>query len=216
LLACVLTLNAAQGQELRFDNATITTVINGATARDVVTLPFRWDLQYPGHAGQASLEFEFMQAQLPPAPWGLYLPKIGSAYVVTLNGAIIDHDGSMDVHGGEDTGKGPRLIAVPAEHVKSHNVLNIRLRADSGRKAGVSGVILGGWTQMQAYYWQYWRFRTLGLIVVVIFNLLVGTLCFSLWLTQPGHQGGWMSGAIRCICIVPWPNFAGPSGCRIR
>lgn len=189
-LACVLLLHSVLAQEVRFDNATITTMMEGVTARDVVTLPFRWDLQYPGHAGHANLEFEFMQAQLPPAPWGLYLPKIGTAYVVTLNGAVIDHDGSMEQYGGEDTGKGPRLIAVPDELVRSHNVLNIRVRADSGRKAGVSAVVLGGWTETQAQYWQYWRFRTLGLIAVVIFNLLIGTLCFALWLTQPGYLGG--------------------------
>lgn len=189
-VACLMGAGVVRAQELRFEDATITAEIDGRSSRDVVTLPFRWDLQYPGRSGHATLELEFMQAQLGPAPWGLFLPKVGSAYVVTLNGEVVEHDGDMEGFGSGDTGKGPRLLPIPTGFVKTHNLLQIRLRADSGRKAGVSAAVLGGWSQVQAEYWSYWRVRTLGLIAVVMFSLLVGTLCFSLWLTQPGYQGG--------------------------
>ncbi len=46
---------------------------------------------------------------------------------------------------------------------------------------------VGDWQHVQSLYWQYWRVRTLGLIVVVVFSLLVGIACFALWLTQPAH-----------------------------
>lgn len=190
VLACLFWLSPAFGQELRFENALITANVNGVVMRDVVTLPFRWDLQYPGRAGDATLVMEFMRTQLAPGPWGVYLPKIGSAYVVSLNGVMIGQDGDMVSGGGEDTGKGPRLLPIPPELVKALNLLTIRLRADSGRKAGVSAVVVGAWTEVQSQYWQYWRVRTLGLIAVVIFSLLIGTLCLALWVTQPGHPGG--------------------------
>lgn len=190
LWLCVAGVGSAGAQEVRFEHATIVATIDGVRSHDVVTLPFRWDLQYPGQSGTATLELEFMQAQLGPAPWGLYMPKIGSAYVVSLNGEIVQRDGDLDRFGTEDTGKGPRLLPIPTALVKPHNVLHIQLRADSGRKPGLSAAILGGWSEVQAEYWSYWRFRTLGLIAVVMFSLLIGTLCFSLWLTQPGYQGG--------------------------
>jgi len=187
---CMAGMVPVAAQEVRFENATIIASIDGTRSHDVVTLPFRWDLQYPGRSGTATLELEFMQAQLGPAPWGLYLPKVGSAYVITLNGEVLERDGDMGTFGGGDTGKSPRLLAIPTGLVKAHNLLHIQLRADSGRKPGLSAAVVGAWSQLQAEYWSYWRFRTLGLIAVVVFSLLIGTLCLSLWLTQPGYPGG--------------------------
>jgi len=40
------------------------------------TLPFRWDRQFPGMAGHATLEMEFMLAEVPREPYGLYLAQV--------------------------------------------------------------------------------------------------------------------------------------------
>ncbi len=164
LLLCTSPLLYAA--DLQFENATVSATIDGKVSRDIVTLPFRWDLQYPGKAGSAVLEFEFMDKQLPQGPLGIYFPKLGSAYVVSLNGVDIGRDGDLLVPGGQDTGKAPRLLSVDAKLIKPHNVLRIQLRADGGRKAGVSAVVIDEWSRVLAPFEEYrlWKVWVPGAI----------------------------------------------------
>ena len=104
-LWCLAAWVPAMAIELQFDSAMVTSEVEGRVNRDLATLPFRWDMQYPGRVGRATLEMEFVSQQMSAGPLGIYLPKIGSAYSVALNGTVIGLDGDMEVGGGADTGK---------------------------------------------------------------------------------------------------------------
>jgi len=139
-----------------------------------------------------------MADQLPQSPVGLYFPKLGSAYVVSLNGVVIGRDGDLLVSGGQDTGKAPRLMPVNAELIKPHNILRIQLRADSGRKAGVSAVVIDEWGKVSALFDEYrlWRVGVPGAIAAA--HACLAVLSVLLW---------WWSGRGRLDGAGPQPIF---------
>lgn len=188
MLASCCSLHAAP---LQFENATVSTTIAGKVSRDIVTLPFRWDLQYPGQSGSSVLEFEFMANQLPQGHVGIYLPKLGSAFVVSLNGAVIGQDGDLSASGGQDTGKTPRLLPVNPELIKQHNLLRVHLRADSGRKAGLTAVVIDEWGRVNALFddYRFWRVSVPALIAVAHASLAALGV-FMWWWSGRGRSGG--------------------------
>lgn len=197
-LALLSSWGGLHAGQLQFENATVFTTIDGKVSRDIVTLPFRWDLQYPGLAGSAVLEFEFMADQLPQSPIGLYFPKLGSAYVVSLNGVVIGRDGDLLVSGGQDTGKAPRLMPVNSELIKPHNILRIQLRADSGRKAGVSAVLIDEWGKVSALFDEYRLWRVGVPAAIAAAHACLAVLSVLLW---------WWSGRGRLDGAGPQPIF---------
>ena len=206
LLLCTSPLLYAA--DLQFENATISATIDGKVSRDIVTLPFRWDLQYPGKAGSAVLEFEFMDKQLPQGPLGIYFPKLGSAYVVSLNGVDIGRDGDLLVPGGQDTGKAPRLLSVDAKLIKPHNILRIQLRADGGRKAGVSAVVIDEWSRVLALFEEYrlWKVWVPGAIAAGHACLaVIGIVLWCLGRREPMEESPVDHGVRGCGAYVLVP-----------
>jgi len=167
------------------------------------TLPFRWDRQFPGMAGHATLEMEFMLAEVPREPYGLYLAKVSNAYAVHINGFLLDQYGDMEVPRSSDT-KQPRYIAIPAGILNRQNQLRIDLRADPGRQPGVSRVVVGPTDVVRALHHERWKVRYLGPLTVAVFSALVGLIGLLLWSTQdkkavdgsPGRDVLYLYGAL--------------------
>ena len=78
-VAAVLTLDQAQG----------TVIVNGETFRHGVKLPYHWDRSNPGQRGEAIFDFEFELPEAPDEFWGIYLPGLGNAYQIWLNGTLL-------------------------------------------------------------------------------------------------------------------------------
>lgn len=169
--------------ELREAQATV--VVDGHTERRQLTLPYHWDRHHPGRAGRATFDLTFTLPEVPQEPWSIYLPRLGNAYEVWLNGLLVQHEGDMLQANGADHGQVPRMAPLPAGLLQLNNTLQVRVRADVGRRGGLSTVWIGPREAVGAKYAEAYRWRVTGSMVVVGFSLLVGLISLSLWVTQP-------------------------------
>lgn len=168
--------------ELREAHATV--VVDGHSERRVLGLPYHWDRHNPGRAGRASFDMAFALNEAPHEPWAIYLPRLGNAYEVWLNGMLVQHEGDMQRPNGADYGQVPRLVPLPAGLLQQSNALQVRVRADVGRRGGLSTVWIGPRDAVWAKYAKAHGWRVTGTVVVVGFSLIVALIALSLWATQ--------------------------------
>ena len=168
--------------ELREARATV--AVDGRTEQRELTLPYHWDKNNAGRAGQATFDLAFTLTEIPREPWGIYLPRLGNAYEVWLNGMSVQHEGDMLQPNGSDYGQIPRLVPLPAGLLQRSNTLQVRIRADVGRRGGLSTVWIGPREAVAALYARAYRWRVTGSLIVVGFSLIVGLISLSLWATQ--------------------------------
>ncbi len=169
--------------ELREAQATV--VVDDRIEQRLLTLPYHWDRHHPGRAGRATFDLSFTLPEVPQEPWSIYLPRLGNAYEIWLNGMRVQHEGDMLRPNGADYGQVPRMAPLPAGLLQRHNTLQVRVRADVGRRGGLSTVWIGPREAVVAKYAEAHRWRVTGSMVVVGFSLLVGLISLSLWVTQP-------------------------------
>jgi signal transduction histidine kinase len=182
--------------------------IDGKTTIKEVRLPYMWDGEHTGHAGHASFHLAFVAPPTGQEPLGLFLPRVGNAYEVWLNGALIERRGDLQLHNGSDFSKSPRFVPIALDSLRVENELVIKIYADSGRKGGLSRVAVGSLNLAQQAFDESWRARVLGLVVVTVFSSVVGLLGLALWVTQGGRQpnSGWprdpmyLYGAVAELC----------------
>ena len=183
--AAAETLQAADGSiELR--RGTITTSVDGITRTGPVELSYHWDRQHRGQPGLASFDLPFTLAAAPETPWGIFIPRVGNVFEVQLNGALLQVYGDMSVGNEADYAKAPIYVPVPGRLLQAgENHLQIRLRADSARRAGLSRVVVGPATPVRTEFFESayaWRFT--GSVLLTAFSLIVGSIALALWLTQ--------------------------------
>ncbi|AMM24090.1 sensor histidine kinase [Variovorax sp. PAMC 28711] len=186
LLAAQGALAASEPEAMALHAATVTTRVDGVTRGASLQLPYHWDRQHAGRPGTAHFELPFVLSQPPSAPWGLFIPRAGSAFEVSLNGSLLQVFGDLSTEGGADYGKAPIYVPLPKDLLKPGlNTLQIDLRADSGRRAGLSTVTVGPATLVRHRLYESayaWRFT--GSVLLTAFSLFVGVTAFALWLTQ--------------------------------
>ncbi len=183
-LAGSAALVQAQTQELREAQASIT--VQGQTTQARVGLPYAWDQRHQGLAGEATFDIPFVLPQVPVGPYGMYIPRLGNAYEIWLNGMPLQHNGDM-VHGnGADYAKGPRFLEIPPERLRTANLLRIHIRADLGRRGGLAPLTLGPDEEVRAIYLNNYRWRSTGSFAVMILGLAIGLMALVLWASQDG------------------------------
>lgn len=168
--------------ELRQAQATV--VVDGRTEKRQLTLPYHWDRNNPGRFGQASFDLALTLTEVPQQPWSIYLPRLGNAYEVWVNGMLVQHEGDLRLPNGADYGQVPRLVPLPAGLLQRDNALQIRIRADVGRRGGLSTVWIGPRESVGLLYARAYGWRATGSLIVVGFSLTVGLISLSLWATQ--------------------------------
>jgi len=182
---------SAQTLELRTAQASVT--VKGQTQQQAVSLPYHWDRQHPGLAGSATFELAFELPAVPSEPYALYLPRLGNAYEVWLNGTLLQARGDLPHGNGADYAKAPRLIEIAPSLLRTRNVVRVHIRADVGRRGGLAPLILGPRAQVQALYQHDYDWRITGSLAVVIFSLLIGVVALALWATQvDASASGWL------------------------
>ena len=187
LMCCGMALALADPAGLLvLKRATAATTVNGVTRTEPVELPYHWDRQQGGQPGAASFDLSFSLDGPPPVPWGIYIARVGTAFEIRLNGELLQASGGMVRGDGGDYAKTPRFVAVPATLLRrGENRLQVRIRADTGRRAGLSPLVLGpaGEVRGELFSTAYaWRFT--GSVLLAAFSLVVGVTAFALWLTQ--------------------------------
>ncbi|MFT4242118.1 MAG: histidine kinase [Acidovorax sp.] len=192
LLWCLLALHAAHAQvlELRHAQAAIAPA-NGPPQNLALELPYHWDRHQRGAEGYAVFDMAFDLPQPPAVPHGLLLHQVGNAYEVWLNGALLRRSGDMVQGGGADYAKGPRYLAVPGQVLRAgRNQLVVRIRADSGRRAGLAPPLIGPDATLRGRYQAAVNRHVIGSPLLALVALVAGSVALLLWWTQPYTQHG--------------------------
>lgn len=187
-LACGVLLGGVQpvpAQEVvALQSALATIHVDGVQTRYPVTLPYHWDRLQGGKQGWAEFALEVELAQPPTEPWALFMPRVGNVYEVWLNGALMQRAGDMQHFGGADMAKIPRYVPMPVGLHAGRNALLVRIRTDIGRKGGLAAPKLGPVDAVYPLYYQAYRARGTGSLVVMVISTLVGLVALTLWWTQ--------------------------------
>lgn len=182
MLALVTVCSKAAALELR--DALIYATVDGQTTEQSGSLPYHWDRIHPGASGEVSFELSFDLDEVPATPFGLYIPRLGNAYEVWLNGALIQRNGDMRRAGGADFAKSPRYVAITPGLLGLHNLLHITVRADVGRRAGLAPMVLGPYEETYPIYLSDYRTRSTSSFGVGLLSCLIGLTAMALWMTQ--------------------------------
>ena len=149
---------------------------DGVRRSERVRLPYHWDAYQAGQQGTAVFTAAFQLAQALDEPWGLELPKIGNGYEVRLNGLLLENRGKLDEFNGSNFSLLPRYVAVGESLHQGNNLLELTIRADRGRDAGLSEIVIGPGSQLRhgAIYRYNWIFGSTVTFAAV--SLAVGLL----------------------------------------
>lgn len=173
------------------------------------TLPYVWDWWHRARGACRIRDGPPLQ-DIPKEPWFLYL-RLGNAYEVRLNGALLDSNGDLKTFDRDDYGQIPCLITIPVGLLRQDNLIQVRIRADHARRAGVASPWVGSHAEILPLYDAAYLQRVMGTRVVVIVSLLVGTIALALWWTQvnPTQPSG--KQRIRCISMRRSQNIFEPA-----
>jgi hypothetical protein len=168
---------------VRLDHALACIQPEGAPAcRDTpVALPFYWDREHAADHGSARFALRFDAPGNPPT---LYLPRVGNAFAVALNGREVHRVGEPGTRS-HDSVKRPWLIALPQELLRPQgNELAITIEATAGRAAQLSVVALGPHAQLEPLF-ERERFWRVQLTAAMLWTALVlGSMGLAAWFVQ--------------------------------
>lgn len=103
-----------------------------------------------------------------PAPWGLYIPRVGNRARITLNGQVVGQLGALS-QDMSDYAQRPHFFYLPETAMNAtDNTLQIVVQGERARYAGLSTFAVGPVTQVQRMY--FWRdlTQTQGSVAIVI------------------------------------------------
>lgn len=186
VLAGLWLLAGVQAGTLELTQARAVVTVRGTSTAQEVTLPYHWDRYNRGERGEAVFEIPFNLAEVPGEAWGLFFPRLGNAYEVRLNGVLLQRQGDLRNFNGADYSQVPRFVAIPEGLLGTDNMFQVRIRADVGRRGGLSQLVVGPQENVYAAYLRSYHWRGTGTMAVAAFSLLVGMLALALWATQPG------------------------------
>ena len=184
VFACMGLATLARSAILTLDQASAELTIDGKSTYHDVPLPYGWDYRNKGLSGTGRFELSFDGPSAATEPWGLYFARLGNAYVVTFNGVVLEKNGTLEADDFSDYSKTPRFLLIPPNLLLTHNSLEIRIRADSGRRSGVPVVQVGPRYELEPTYRTEFGWRVIGSGVLSVFSLIVGAFAFVLWVSQ--------------------------------
>jgi signal transduction histidine kinase len=169
---------------LPFHEAMVVVTVEGVSTSSHVQLPYHWDQKHSGQKGQAHFELTFDLDESPQVPFGLFIPRLGNAYEVWLNDVLLQRKGDLRQFDTSDYSKIPHYVTIPASLLRHHNLLQVRIRADTGRKGGLGAMAMGPDEEVFPLYYKNYRARGTGSLIVTIVSVLIALVAFALWVTQ--------------------------------
>lgn len=164
--------------------ARATVTVGGVTSQQDVQLPYHWDRVHHGQEGEAVFEMAFTAPAGLSEPYGLFLRRVGSTAEVRLNGNLLARFGDLQRPNRDDYAKAPQYVAIPEQLLSASNVLQVHIRADGGRRGGLSALEVGPHSAVYPHFTEAHTSRVLVSVVVAIFSFLMGGAALALWYTQ--------------------------------
>jgi signal transduction histidine kinase len=187
-LVCILCGGApasAHATVVALDQARAALTVNGESQLADVKLPYGWDFHHAGAGGLGQFALRFDAPTSEREPWALYFYRLGNAYVVRLNGVVLEQNGTLGgAHSRDDYAKIPHFVRIPASVLLPHNQLDVTIRSDGGRRSGMPVVWVGPTEELEPLYWREFVVRVAGGGVLTVFSLMVGAFAFVLWISQ--------------------------------
>jgi hypothetical protein len=177
-----------------------------------VTLPFRWDHEFPGRGGRATYRIDLPPSAVPrDEPAALLMSGVGSQVTVSFNDALVASYGTLG-DPGHDASKSNLLVPVAAALRREGQAqsLIVRTTIQRQRGAGLGNVQYGTEGALSALYRSQQNWRNTSAIVYAVSLLLMGGLAGGLWLRQRDALYGCfalaaLSGVARNLDRV-WPD----------
>ncbi len=209
-----------QVQELT--RGTITLHLKGQppSAQQAIDLPLHWDITFPRDTGWAFVRLPFeLAGDKRNQPHALLIERLGTAYQIFLNEELIGEGGQIGMPNEAWGAKRPLHLQIPSVLMRQHNELRIVLRADPGRRAGLSPVLLGPAASLA----NQWRLQELQRVTLPqaasVLSFVAALLCFLLWYQQRDRLYafaalGELAWGLRITdtwweaALLPWPNWA--------
>ena len=182
--ACALLAMAAGAVTTELTQARATITVDGSTAVRQVALPYHLDREQGTRAASATFEMHFRTPEPVDKPYGMYLARVGNRAEIWLNDNLLAQLGDIRQENTADYSKGPQYVSIPARLLQTDNVIRIRLRADGGRRGGLSSLVVGPDDEVLPLFEQADRWRMSASLVVAVISMLLGTLALVLWATQ--------------------------------
>ena len=157
-------------------------------------LPLHWDIAAPGQQAVADLRLRFDRPGTGTdavAPWSLLIPRLGNAWAIELNGQELASAGRLDRPGDAWAAKRPVWLSLPTVLLQPQNELRIRLRMDTGRRAGLSRLWVGPTASLLPMRDREDWLRSSLPQAASVLSLVVATLCILLWLQQHDPLYAW-------------------------
>lgn len=159
------------------------TVIKGPDAGRVtqVTLPDGWDYQRPPRSGLAEYRFDVPRQAFTGGQPSLYLPKVGNAFEVYVQGREVFSSGGFGEQGGETRRSRPQLVPLGPLTAGDPVRIVIRLEGGSLTLAGLSHVFVGDRAQLERAYLVKSFFYADATLLVAVACLSMGLLALLVW-----------------------------------
>ena len=206
LLLCAAVAGAAT-LPITLSQGTVESTVDGTTRSASLNLPYVWDRHHDGRPGLARFSLPFMVDRAPEDTWGVFILRAGNTLEVWLNGEPIQVFGDMTRSEAADYTKTPLYISIPAHQLNvGANELMVHIRADTGRDAGLSQVVVGPAALVRDTLFEpLYTWRHTGSVLLAGFSAVIGAIALALWVTQV--QGS-ADGARRRQRFYLWAAFA--------
>lgn len=199
---------AAPPPVLTLDQAELVTETGGPPrSLGTIGLPLHWDVSHGGESGRAALRMQFDAAPTwrgSAEPFAIFITRLGSAYEIRLNGALLAQAGQMERRNDAWSAKQPVTVGFPAGLLQARNVLEIRLRVDAGRRSGLSVVSVGPARQVGPLAARADLARVVLPQAAAVFSLLVAVFCALLWWQHRDPLYAWagLGEALWAVAVV--------------
>jgi signal transduction histidine kinase len=181
-----------------------------------VSLPFRWDHEFPARGGKATYRIAIPPGTVPHGePAAVLMSGVGNQVVVVFNDAPVASYGTLS-DPRHDASKSNLLVPLAAALRRDAQAqsLVVRTTIQRQRGAGLASVQYGSGSSLAALYRSQQNWRNTSAIVYAVSLLLMGGLAGGLWLRQRDALYGCfalaaLSGVARNLDRV-WPDVPVP------